>query len=1485
MNATQCPPRHSLRDYLAGKLGPHDSDVLERHLLTCHQCEQTAAELDHEPDTLVELLQDCHGHDVQAASGPEAAGEVLPANLHGEQAGISPSLPADIASYELLRRLGGGGMGAVYLAKHKKLDKQVAIKLLPALPARMPEFVARFQREMRAAGKLEHPAIVRSTDAGEENGIHFLVMDAIDGLDLSRIARTQDNLAIADACEVVRQAALGLSHAHSKGIVHRDIKPSNLMLDTEGQVRILDFGLAQLGLWDSGSAEITSVGQLMGTLDYMAPEQAEHGGAVDYRADLYSLGATLFRLLTGRAPLAAAPDLTPLEKLRLLSTHRAPQLRTLRDDVPVELSELVDSLLARGPSKRPASAAHAAELLQPFCQGAGLALLLARARSCATEVSTDRQLDSFPAWTPWLPQTAVATAPASNTTTDAGDQSRRRGSWVGRLGNWALLALSLALICGGILFVLEMGKGQLVIESDDAAVQVRLVKDGQQVDELHIQPGTQATRLRGGKYEIVIDAPSDNFAVTANQVFTIRNGQTVVARITSQPKGASTSEIVYGETRQEQSSSAVEDKRLHEIVYEGETLDVWLRRLKFERSDSKLKEALAAVEALANENAKDLIVPAVTEFMLDPTTRSREHLMLAFNALGAASKGSTFLKPITTVLEGLQGDPREKTVFFFAVAALSNLSIHDASDIRPFLDWAGNVLHERSSSVELQRGVAHLLMRMLVDRAGVQVCDACQQAVLSVLRSVRSLPYQDLWFMYYEGFEYQSPWYKPFQAEVTHHAIATIAAEDSSEPLVTQAALVLASTTQFNNQLSSQQRSLLAQALSKRILQAAQKPDEALSLIDISPPAAWHVEPFLPNVNWKDVDYHHANELVSLLNAVDRFQLQDALQSELLQLHAAFEQQALWGTPFARYRDDAWGQLRGNSIASEVDRRVLLQQLIFLQSGTLVGKDQRPLEARFGQQLSADIAKIVDEQLDILEFGPKSKQPLALRTLSELLGMEHAARAVPALIATIRQIEQTSEFFRLALDELARVSGDDFFDHLAKLLAEADGKNRSALLAIDFSFLNEVHCSDPSSLDSFLGWTDSIFASAQAVDVQIQSQVAEMLRSLLRDRSRVFAIQSSPEVPSRTQGGAVSDACQQAVVSHLETYPQLSDENFWLAEPVGRFVGRGQGQLANPMDRVFRSAMLAHAIRVLKQETTWEAEPLKAQALMVIRDVVRFGDDLTPAQQQWLQAWLTDFMTAAADDLHAATAVCVVDARFTFLTSPMFQAEFAYGQDPGGQHANLLVLSLNLIMELQWMELLAAPLEKLHAAVGEPEITVNHLQPGGNHWHLRIKGYVPRGGSLTELLIQTVFVQTGVLLGKDFNELVNRPEKLARAKLEEKRRFVQPGDTLAVYIPGILPQDTLELPVMQAGTRPPVTGYPVPVDAEGEIRLPLLSTLAIQGKELAEVRHLLMEKYTGFIDEVGLQDISVKYLLRSGEQLELRNIVGAANPRAAAESK
>src|SRR5690606_29552963 len=211
-------------------------------------------------------------------------------------------------------------------------------------------------------------------------------------------------LEIGAACELIRQVALGLQYIHAQGVVHRDIKPSNLMLDSQGRVKILDLGLAQIGPWQQGSDDFTTVGQLMGTLDYMAPEQSESGQRADYRSDLYSLGATLYRLLCGHAPHAVTPHLSPLEKLRLLATCEPPKLATLRPDAPAELCHLVEQLLARDPAARPAGAASVAERLAPLCRAESLPGLLDRARVQIREVPEPAdavQRGFAPATTKW----------------------------------------------------------------------------------------------------------------------------------------------------------------------------------------------------------------------------------------------------------------------------------------------------------------------------------------------------------------------------------------------------------------------------------------------------------------------------------------------------------------------------------------------------------------------------------------------------------------------------------------------------------------------------------------------------------------------------------------------------------------------------------------------------------------------------------------------------------------------------------------------------------------------------------------------------------------------------------------------------------------------------------------------------------------------------------------------------------------------------
>jgi len=313
----------------------------------------------------------------------------VPSASPGEQsAGFSGDahygqLPLELGQYKLLGKLGEGGMGAVYRGLHKRLDRPVAIKVLPAWRLQDAVAVARFKREMLAVGSLDHPHIVRAMDAGVHQDTHYLVMELVPGLDIGEVVRRIGPLPVADACEIVRQAALGLQHAYENGLVHRDLKPSNLMLAAGpdgAQVKILDLGLALLQR-TADAGQITGSDQIVGTIDYMAPEQADSTHTVDIRADLYSLGATLHKLLTRRVPFQGPQYSTTVKKLVALTTEDPPSIDTLLPDLPPLLVAIIHRLLARNPDERYATPQELAEALAPWTAGANLAGLLAAARN------------------------------------------------------------------------------------------------------------------------------------------------------------------------------------------------------------------------------------------------------------------------------------------------------------------------------------------------------------------------------------------------------------------------------------------------------------------------------------------------------------------------------------------------------------------------------------------------------------------------------------------------------------------------------------------------------------------------------------------------------------------------------------------------------------------------------------------------------------------------------------------------------------------------------------------------------------------------------------------------------------------------------------------------------------------------------------------------------------------------------------------------
>jgi serine/threonine protein kinase len=255
-----------------------------------------------------------------------------------------------LGNYVVMEKLGDGGMGLVVKAHHRRMDRTVALKLLSPTLIKTPEAVGRFHREAKAAAKLDHQNIVTAYDADECAGTHFLVMQYVDGSDLSAIVREKGPLAPEVAVSCIEQAARGLQYAHRQGVVHRDIKPSNLLMDKDGAIRILDMGLARIDTEDQQEQDqLTGTGMIMGTVDFMAPEQAADTKTVDGRADIYSLGTTLWFLLTGRVMYDSD---TLIKKLMAHQNAPIPSLIDVCPAVSPELQRVFSRMVAKDADDR-----------------------------------------------------------------------------------------------------------------------------------------------------------------------------------------------------------------------------------------------------------------------------------------------------------------------------------------------------------------------------------------------------------------------------------------------------------------------------------------------------------------------------------------------------------------------------------------------------------------------------------------------------------------------------------------------------------------------------------------------------------------------------------------------------------------------------------------------------------------------------------------------------------------------------------------------------------------------------------------------------------------------------------------------------------------------------------------------------------------------------------------------------------------------------
>jgi WD40 repeat protein len=352
MTQGQHPSLVQLTAFDQGRLTPADWAKVEAHLSGCAFCCRLLEGVG--DDTLVSLLREPGERPTTADAGGLTPHPAAP-----------PEVPAPLVDHPRYRvegLLGAGGMGWVFKAEHRLMARPVALKVIRGDLMDRPAAVERFRQEVRAAARLAHPNIVTAHDAEQAGDAHFLVMEYVEGESLENLVRRHGPLPVAEACAYARQAALGLGHAHERGMVHRDVKPANLLRTPDGTVKVLDFGLARFAS-EARGGPLTPEGAILGTPDYVAPEQALNPQQADIRADLYSLGCTLYFLLAGKPPF---PKGTVLQKLMAHQGEAPPPLTVLRPGLPQGLPALIDRLMSKDPAHRPQTPAEVAEALAPF---------------------------------------------------------------------------------------------------------------------------------------------------------------------------------------------------------------------------------------------------------------------------------------------------------------------------------------------------------------------------------------------------------------------------------------------------------------------------------------------------------------------------------------------------------------------------------------------------------------------------------------------------------------------------------------------------------------------------------------------------------------------------------------------------------------------------------------------------------------------------------------------------------------------------------------------------------------------------------------------------------------------------------------------------------------------------------------------------------------------------------------------------------------
>jgi serine/threonine protein kinase len=501
VNPVAHPSADTLQAFGLGKLDDATAEGVLRHLESCRDCHAKVASLS--DDSFLDRLRDAHNR-----SGTPAPAGSLPGvarSLQGHAPGrrpdpAAPNLPPELADnpqYKDVRELGRGGMGVVYLAKNVLMDRLEVLKVVNKALLDKPEAAERFLREIRSAAKLSHDNVVKAYSAQSLGELLVFAMEYVQGEDLAKAVDQQGPLPVPNACFYVYQAALGLQHAHEHGLVHRDIKPHNLILARQEKkhvVKVLDFGLAKATREGEADAGLTGTGKMMGTPDYLAPEQMQDAASADVRADVYSLGCALYFLLAGSPPFRAN------NLYQLLYAHQSTEatpLNTVRKDVPAELAAVVAKMMAKAPPQRYQTPIEVAQALVPFFK--------AGAPGASTTVSQvkvkkgDGKDSALPPPRLDTPQVlgcgALKKAPARRARPATGKGSKKWSIAAG-LGVAVLLLVFAGLWAGGVLRV-KTQDGTIVL--DNLPPEADVTVDDEKVTLKTMDGNTYAVSIAAGK--------------------------------------------------------------------------------------------------------------------------------------------------------------------------------------------------------------------------------------------------------------------------------------------------------------------------------------------------------------------------------------------------------------------------------------------------------------------------------------------------------------------------------------------------------------------------------------------------------------------------------------------------------------------------------------------------------------------------------------------------------------------------------------------------------------------------------------------------------------------------------------------------------------------------------------------------------------------------------------------------------------------------